>query len=44
MNMYNGSWDNGKKNGYGTFENEDYIYNGEWKNNLFDGIGTLFYK
>lgn len=41
---YNGLWDNGKKNGYGSFENNNYIYNGEWTNDLFDGTGTLIIK
>jgi hypothetical protein len=44
---YNGNWLNGKRYGYGIYQNlidnnKTFKYEGDWFNNLFDGIGILY--
>lgn len=41
---YTGTWENGKRNGYGTYVWEDgQKYIGEWKNDVRHGKGTVFF-
>lgn len=36
-----GDWEMDAINGYGKYENNEFVYEGEWKNNLRHGKGTL---
>ena len=42
--LYDGEWDNGMWNGYGTLRTKEILYDGDFVNNKPDGIGYILYN